>query len=81
MRVFGSDRYRLLGYLPVSMGADSRMMWVLEALPIPGRPFAQQTIAVMECKYMDGDILYFLEKDGSVQNRKRETVELISVKD
>lgn len=68
MKVLTSKKYKLRGFFPNSGQSDIPSGWVLEELPVKKfQTFTPSTIILSELKYVDGDRVYFLEKDGSIR--------------
>lgn len=61
MKVFHSTQYSVIGF---ENGLDSRYRgWVLQQ-KVSSKDFVPQTVIISEAKFIDGDKVIFLQRDG-----------------
>lgn len=77
MRSFDSRHYEVVGYGPVSIQDQMTECWILRNRPNPRfTTTTNSQILIDEAKFVDGGKVYFLKKDGRVEDRSRSTIVL-----
>lgn len=75
MRTFDSRHYIVVGWGRVSEPTRELVCWVLRSRSLTLLE-DETTYLVTEAKFVDSGLVYFLKKDGSVENKQRKKIKL-----